>query len=292
MPRFSLSFEDWRTEIAPHIGGSILSLTHGRRTVLRPTPEEAVEAGAVRRTACFPLVPYANRIADGRFLWDGRAHHLTENFPASPHPLHGVGWRRPWQVVSADERSCVLRLEHRVQGGKPQDWPFAFDAEQRISLGSDGLRVELSVINADESAAPLGLGLHPLFPRRCSERLIFNAAGAWRNGSDMLPSSRVSGGLWEHAAGQSIDAQVLDNDFFGWNGTARIEAECSDPICIGASPVFSFLRVFTPADKDFFAVEPVSHSTDAINRDGAAELLRVQPGARLSGTMTINVGAF
>jgi aldose 1-epimerase len=289
--RFCLSFEDWRAEIAPHIGGSILSLTHARRTVLRPTPEQAVEAGAVRRTACFPLVPYANRIAAGRFFWDYRAHRLAENFPASPHPLHGVGWRRPWHVVAVDECSCVLRLEHRPQGGEQRDWPFAFDAEQKISLGMCGLRVDLSVINAEQSAAPLGLGLHPLFPRRGSERLIFNAAGAWRNGSDLLPSSRVSGGLWEHAAGQSIDAQMLDNDFFGWNGAARIEAECSDPIRIIASPVFSCLRVFTPAHKDFFAVEPVSHTTDAINRDGAAELLRVPPGARLSGTMTIDVGA-
>jgi aldose 1-epimerase len=287
--RLNLSFEDWRSEIAPQIGGSILSLTHARRTVFRPTPEEAVEAGAVRRTACFPLVPYANRIAKGRFLWDGRAHRLAENFPASLHPLHGVGWRRPWQVASADERSCVLRIEHRPQGGEQQDWPFAFDAEQKISLGSGGLRVELSVINADESAAPLGLGLHPLFPRRGSERLIFNAAGAWRNGLDMLPLSRVSGGLWEHTAGQSIDAQALDNDFFGWSGTARIETECSDAIRITASPVFSSLRVFTPEDRDFFGIEPVSHSADAINRGAAAELLRVQPGARLSGTMTIDV---
>jgi aldose 1-epimerase len=216
---------------------------------------------------------------------------LAENFPASPHPLHGVGWRRPWRVVSADERSCVLRLEHRLQGGEQRDWPFAFDAEQKISLGSGGFRVELSVINADECPAPLGLGLHPLFPRHGSERLIFNAAGAWRNGSDMLPVSRVSGGLWEHATGQSIDAQELDNDFFGWKGTARIEAGWSDPIRIIASPIFSSLRVFTPAAKDFFAVEPVSHSTNAINHGGAAELLRVPPGGCLSGTVTIDVEA-
>jgi aldose 1-epimerase len=51
------------------------------------------------------------------------------------------------------------------------------------------------------------------------------------------------------------------------------------------------LRVFTPPDKDFFAVEPVSHSTDAINRDEGAELLRVQPGERLFGTMTITMEA-
>lgn len=290
MQRLSLSFEDWRAEIAPHIGGSILSLTHAKRAVLRPTPDEAVEAGAVRRTACFPLVPYANRIADGHFLWDGRAHRLAANFPDSSHPLHGIGWRHAWQIVSAHEDRCVLWLEHRPRNGDEHDWPFAFDAEQKISLSSGGLRVELSVSNSHEAPAPLGLGLHPLFPRRGVERLIFAAAGAWRNGADMLPSAPVSGGLWDHAAGQLVGAQELDNDFFGWKGTVLIESDRAPTIRLSASPVFSWLRAFTPAHKDFFAVEPVSHSTDAVNRT-AADLLRMPPGACLSGTMSIDVDA-
>ena len=285
-----MSCGQWRADIASEIGGSILSLMHAGRAVLRPTPAEAVEARAVRRTACFPLIPYANRIADGRFAWDGQSHRLAENFPASPHPLHGIGWRRVWRVISADTGDCTLRLEHRPNSDE-QDWPFAFDAEQRISVSAEGLQVELSVSNAHPRPAPLGLGLHPLFPRRGGERLTFDAGGAWRNGADMLPAARVTGDLWDHAAGQAIGAQDLDNDFFAWQGSARIESQHLPAIRISASPVFSCLRVFTPPDKDFFAVEPVSHSTDAINRERGAELLRVQPGERLCGTMTINLGA-
>jgi aldose 1-epimerase len=288
--RISLSCGQWRADIAPEIGGSILSLAHAGRAILRATPEEAVAERAVRRTACFPLVPYANRIADGCFAWDGQSHRLAENFPASPHPLHGIGWRRAWIVVSAGVGDCTIRLEHRPHRDE-QDWPFAFDAEQRISLGADGLQVELSVSNVHARPAPLGLGLHPLFPRRGDERLTFDARGAWRNGADMLPAARVSGELWDHAAGQAIGAQNLDNDFVDWQGTARIESGSFPAIRIRATPIFSCLRVFTPPDKDFFAVEPVSHSTDAINRNRGPELLRVQSGERLCGTVTINVEA-
>jgi aldose 1-epimerase len=287
--RIRVSFEPWRAELAPHIGGSILTLTHGSRAVLRPTPDDAVAQLAVRRTACFPLVPYANRIAEGRFQWDGRDYRLAENFPDSRHPLHGVGWRRPWDVVSADESTCRLRLEHRPRAGDEEDWPFAFDAEQAIALSGTGLRVSLSVTNTHEAAAPLGLGFHPLFARRGGERLIFQASAAWRNGADMLPASRVSGDLWEHSRGQAVGAQNLDNDFVGWQGTARIESAHFPAIRISASPTLSCLRVFTPPDKDFFAVEPVSHSTDAINHGDAADVLRVLPGASVSGSMTLSV---
>ena len=105
----------------------------------------------------------------------------------------------------------------------------------------------------------------------------------------MLPVCRQVGAAWDHSAGQPVGAQNLDNDFFDWNRTARIERASLPAIRIEASSLFSCLRVFTPPDKDFFAVEPVSHLTDAINRGVAAEDLRVQPGARLSGRMTVSV---
>jgi aldose 1-epimerase len=289
--RLCLCWEDWRAELAPDIGGSVLSLSLAGHAILRPTSSEAFAQGNVRHTACFPLLPYANRIAHGRFHWQGIDHSLDENFPASVHPLHGVGWQRPWQIVCADAHSCELQFQHRPIGKESRGWPFAFDAAQRISLRESGLIIELSIVNVDELPAPLGLGLHPLFPRRGSEqRLTFVSGGAWQNGTDMLPSGVVSGGLWDHSRGQSIGAQPLDNDFFGWPGRARIESQAAPTILITASRAFSSLRVFTPAAEEFFGVEPVSHLTDAINRSATgAGMLRAEPGAALAGTVSIGV---
>ena len=285
-----LAFEDWCAEVAPQLGGSVLSLTRAALPVLRPTSDEAFASGSARRTACYPLLPYANRIAHGRFRWRGVEHALQENFPDSTHPLHGVGWRRAWQIVTADSHSCELRLEHRPRNGNERDWPFAFDAEQKISLHTSGLTISLSIVNTSASSAPLGLGLHPVFPRRGSDLLYFAAAGAWRNGADMLPAAQVSGGLWDHSGGRPVGAQALDNDFFGWGGTARIEAQSAPAIRITASGIFSVLRVFTPPGQEFFAVEPVSHITDGINRssESTAVMLSAQPGECLAGTVCID----
>jgi aldose 1-epimerase len=288
--RLLLSCEDWQAEVAPHIGGSLLSLSRAGRSILRSASDDAFASGAVRGTACYPLIPYANRIARGRFQWNGVEHHLDKNFPASPHPLHGVGWRRPWQIVRSDAQCCELQLKHRPLENDQCDWPFAFDAKQIISLRSTGLQISLSVVNVGEWAAPLGIGLHPLFPRKGSQRLIFASAGAWRNGADMLPSDEIDAGLWDHVDGQRIGEQALDNDFFGWSGTARIESDRAPAISITADPIFSALRVFTPPGQAFFALEPVSHITDAINRTSVsgAGMYCAQPGGELGGTVYID----
>jgi aldose 1-epimerase len=287
--RLLLAFEDWRAEVAPHIGGSILSLTRAAQPILRPTSQEALASGSVRRTACYPLVPYANRIAQGRFCWEGADYALPENFPDSAHPLHGVGWRRAWQVVFVDVHSCRLRLEHRPSRDVASEWPFAFDMEQEISLRTGGLTIGLSAVNASDSSAPLGLGLHPWFVRRGSERIQFTAAGAWRNGADMLRSTPISLDVWNHSEGQPVGAHELDNDFFGWGGTVRIESGDAPPIRITASGIFSVLRVFTPPGQESFALEPVSHLSNAINcpSEDGADMFNAAPGARLAGTVWI-----
>ena len=60
----ALAAGDWRATLKPERGGAMLTLDWRGRPVFRPTPEDATD---ILETACFPLVPYANRIADGRF---------------------------------------------------------------------------------------------------------------------------------------------------------------------------------------------------------------------------------
>lgn len=283
--RLALSAGGWACEVGPSMGGAILSLSRDGVAVLRPTPPDQVAAGEARASACYPLIPYANRIGQGRFVFDGVEHRLALNFPGSPHPLHGVGWRRAWRVVEAGQAGCVLALEHRAIGNAAQDWPFAFDARQRFALDPEGLTVTLELTNVSGAPAPGGFGLHPFFVRRPGEVLAFEAQGAWTNGPDMLPAERVTGGDWDFAAGRAVDGAVLDHDFFGWDGRAALTAPGAVAVTLSAGPEFPALRVYTPKGADFVAVEPVTHRTDAIHHQDQAEgAMRVlAPGETLRG---------
>ena len=105
----------------------------------------------------------------------------------------------------------MLRLEHRPDDGDKQDWPFAFDAEQNISLGTSGFECRIvGGQSAMNSPAPLGLGLHPFFPAARRRNADLRRSGRVAQRPGYVAATQVSGGLWDHAAGQAVGAQELD----------------------------------------------------------------------------------
>ncbi|HLI65099.1 MAG TPA: aldose 1-epimerase [Caulobacteraceae bacterium] len=285
-----LAAGDWAMEIAPEIGGAILRLAHAGEAVLRSTPQTAIRTGDVGWTGCFPLIPYANRIANGRFRFDGVEHHLRVGFPGAPHALHGVGWRRAWTVAEADGRSARLTLSHRPVGDAAGDWPFAFDAAQRFALDEAGLEVALALRNAADRPAPAGIGLHPFFPRPPGLTLTARAEGAWLNAGDMLPSVRSRDARFDFAS-PAAPIDGVDNDLFGWDGRAVLTRADGRRTLIEAESLFRHLRVFTPAGEAFLAVEPVSHMADAISRMDEPDhgLAVLAPGETLQGQVRFRV---
>ena len=274
--------------LAPETGGALLGWTVGRLQVLRRALPDAIVSGQVRGLAGFPLVPFANRIADGRFRWDGRDHQLDRNFGDHPHTIHGVGWQSAWTVRDASAAAAVLTLVHDARGQQARRWPFAFAAEQHIALTAQGLQVTLRVTNRHAGPAPAGLGLHPYFPRSSFGTLRFAAEGVWRNGPDSLPSRHVAvPAAWDHSGGRPIGRLALDQCFTGWDGAAHIEGHALG-LTLQAGPATRYLQVYTPAGQDFFCVEPVSHMPDAINR--AAHPMRVLgPGESFAAEITVRV---
>ena len=272
--------------LAPEIGGAVVGWAKGTVPLFRRPHPDAIMLGNVRGLSCFPLVPFSNRIAYGRFRWHGVEYQLDRNFGDHPHTIHGVGWQSVWEVAEVASASAVLRLRHDPSGAAARRWPFAFAAEQRIELGADGLRIELSVQNLHTAAAPTGLGLHPHFPLVGGATLQFDATAVWRNGADSLPSTQVAiPSEWDHAEGKRIGTAALDNCFTGWDGHAAISPA---RLTIEADALFRFLIVYTPPGRGYFCVEPVSHMPDAINRMDTVPdhgLRVLAPGETLTGAV-------
>lgn len=98
------------------------------------------------------MSPWAGRVRDGRFDFDGRTHRLPLNLP--PHSAHGVGFVNPWRVV--DPATIEMDLT--------EPWPFAGRLRQTFELHDDRFEMNLTV-EADETM-PAMLGWHPWFERR------------------------------------------------------------------------------------------------------------------------------
>jgi aldose 1-epimerase len=235
--------------------------------------------GSVLDTACFPLVPFSNRIAHGRFAWGGRDISLAPNFPGSdhPHPLHGFGWLAPWEVVAVGSRHA--RLLHRHRGGA---WPWPYRAEQELGLSETGLVHTLRVSNLGESAMPAGLGFHPYFPRNARTQYRGLHRAEWETSPDGLPVRlEVAAAAQDWWHGSPVASRSVDTVYEGREGSLDIcWPDRATRLTIEPCPLLAFTVVYVPPDAGFFCVEPVSHPTDAMNRSPATMRL-LGPGATL-----------
>ena len=288
---------DAAVAIVPGVGGSIGSFRCRGIDVLRPTPEAFRHAGDVRQFACYPLVPYSNRIAQAALASPERTHPLARNFGDHPHAIHGVGWQRAWTLEADGPAHARLALDHVPEGDTALSWPWAFRATQAFALASvpDGalLTLTLTIRNTDSHTFPFGLGWHPFFQRDASTELGFVAEGVWQTDETCLPTAHVAvPPPWRFDPPRAIDATTLDTVFTGWAGDAEIRwPSTGHRVLIEADRSCSHLVVFIPPGRDQFAVEPVTHMTDAFNRaarGGSATGTRyLRPGDAHSCTMRI-----
>jgi aldose 1-epimerase len=292
----ALAAGDARVVVAPATGGAIAAFSHRGVEVLRPAPEGSRD---VRALACWPLVPYSNRIASARLAFAGREHALARNFGDHPHAIHGTGWQRPWSVVASDEASVLLRLEHVPGRDGARAWPWPFRAMQWIAVRADErgavLTARLSIANAGDVPFPFGLGFHPIFPRTAATVIGFRAAGVWETDDTRIPTVHAAiPETWRFDPPHTPPAATIDNVFTGWDGAATLlDEERGVEVALAADSAASFLVVFAPQARDFVALEPVTHETDAFNRAArgveGTGTRKLGPGAAFSCTMRIAV---
>ena len=263
-------------------GGRIVSATFEGIDVLRRDVTSG--ASSALESACFPLVPYSNRIRQGQFTFAGESHQLAPNWDGDEHVIHGEGWLRSWEVVEQDSARAVLRLT----GG--EGWPWPYECLQEITVSKAGIGLSLTLRNMGVTPMPAGLGFHPYFPRTASTRLQFDAKRIWPPLGDTAPAAERLDSTNSFATLRLVSDCVLDHCFDGWPGTARItQVDTGLDLTIKATGAAAHCVVYTPANEPYFCFEPVTHCTGAFEADDLCEagLKILQPGQTLNLAVTI-----
>ena len=268
----TLAAGELRLAVTPEVGGCIAAFysagAAGPLHWMRPATRAALVDADPLRMASFPLVPFCNRIRDGRSDAGARPVRLAQMLADCPHALHGLGWRRPWRVLGRCATTLTLAFAHDGSAG----WPWPFEAWQRFELhATDGLTLTLGVRNLADAPMPAGLGHHPYFPRNAQTRLTTRVATVWDADAGLMPTRQSRPG-WLATLADGIEVEALrpgatfDNNFTGWSGHARIDwPERGRGLDISAAAPLDYALAFVPLDQDFFCFEPVSNVTDWMN---------------------------
>lgn len=278
--KFELHAGALRLALRADVGASIAGLWHRETPVLRSV--DPGDLDDVQQAACFPLLPYANRLGHGRFRFKGKDHTVTPNLEGEPHGMHGVGWRRPWTIDSHTAQDAVMRLSHPGDA----DWPYAFEAIEHVNLSPNALGLQLILTNTDAVPQPVGLGWWFNFPKRPRSRLHLELGQRWEADVTRLPIRRVS----QPGVDGNVSHLDFDHAFEGWSGPARIRDE---RFSLQLRALTQYLVLQSHPDDDAFAIAPCSHLPNAIHMaDPTAHGLRsLQPGesCEMSASIEISV---
>ena len=240
------------------------------------------------------LMPWPNRVADGRYDFDGATHQLALSEPDKGNALHGLAHWVSWTVAEHASSRVVLRHELAAQRG----YPWQLDLEVTYALGDDGLTTTLRATNVGDRPAPYGAGLHPYLTvgRRVDQCVLTLPASTWcamdERGHPADPVA-VDGTAYDFRAPRTVGDLVLDHPFGGvaeGSTTTLADPGSGRAVHLTVHEGIGWLHLFTGdtiegRERESLAVEPTSAPPDAF-RSGT-DLVVLEPGATHSASFTI-----
>ena len=249
------------------------------------------------------LLPFVNRIRDGRYSFEGQPHHLPCNEPTRNVALHGFGFHQPFAVTAADATADAARLALAYDApGDAPGYPFPFRAEAEYELTATGLTLTLRVRNAGPTALPLGAGWHPYFHLGgLIDELVIQApirAAVQTDPDRLLPTGELEPAP-DFANGLLLGSRFIDQSFalnLDDRPDQRIETTLFHPptnrrltLWQDAGPnQFRYLHFYTDPSRAALAVEPVTSAPDAFNTGQG--LIQLEPGATFEARWGVRMG--
>jgi aldose 1-epimerase len=288
--QFEITSGDHRATIV-EVGGGVRTYDVGDRPVLHPYDLDAMCDGAHGA----PLIPWPNRLADGRYEFEGQELQVDLTEPTKKNAIHGFLRWRPWSAEKPGSDQVVMRTRLYPMTG----YPFMLDVEVDYELTSDGLLVQTTARNIGDAACPYGCGQHPYLSP--GEGLIddcrVTVTASTRIDTDderQLPTGRepVEGTSYDFRQSDRIGDRKVDYAFTDLlrdgDGLAWTHLEGTDgaTASLWVDGSYDFLEIFTSdtlaegRSRRGLGVEPMTCAPNAFN--SGEGLVVLQPGESLT----------
>lgn len=159
---------DYTALLIPEMGANLVRLANTRLGVeiLRtPTAAEAETFKGRPQVFGLPILFPPNRIADGRYEFDGRSYEYPITIAKEHNYHHGILKSQPFQVSKAVETDQTVMIECRYYSNAGNDaiyrhFPHEFKCKITFTLSDEGLRQEVCFGNRSKQRMPVGVGFH------------------------------------------------------------------------------------------------------------------------------------
>jgi aldose 1-epimerase len=246
------------------------------------------------------LIPWPNRIQDGRYSFDGQDHQLPLDDVEEQDAIHGLVRWGSWIAGERAENRVVMEHALHPQPG----YPFSLALSVEYLLTEEGLLVRTTATNRGSRPCPYGSGNHPYLAfsgsRVDSLTLRVPANTLLRSDERGIPVDRLPVGEtdYDFRRPRAIGATELDHAFTDLvraeNGRARVELQDPDTgteLTLWVDETYPYVMVFTgdplpDVSRRSLAVEPMTCPPNAF-RSGE-QLIRLEPGRSFTSSWGID----
>lgn len=142
-----------RVAVVTEVGATLRAYAVDGRDVVRGfAADEVIHGGRGQQ-----LLPWPNRIRDGRYTFEGVAQQLSLSEPDRHNAIHGLVRSVAWQLVSQTSD----RVEQSVRVYPQSGWPGVLEATIVHTVGDSGVVTEVQATNIGDTAVPFGYAAHP-----------------------------------------------------------------------------------------------------------------------------------
>ncbi|MCY7394923.1 MAG: aldose 1-epimerase family protein [Nocardioides sp.] len=279
-------------------GAALRSLTHHGRDLVDGFAEDAMSSGGRGQL----LVPWPNRVRDGRYSYGGTEHQLALTEPSRHNASHGLARWAAWQPVGppAGGDTVTLGLRLMAQTG----YPWTLQLNVSYTLDESGLVVTQSARNLSGTAAPYASGAHPYLtagPGGLDDWQLTCPASvrALSDPERLLPAGRedVAGTAYDFREPRRVgDVQVnhaftgLITDAEGVAMTTLVDPGTGTGVALWVDRHHRWLMLYSSDDRPgsarrSLAVEPMTAGADAFN--SGENLVTLEPGGSFVATWGI-----
>lgn len=297
------SGEQWEIEhgelsaVVTEVGGGLRVLRLGDRDLVAGYgADEMASAGRGQL-----LLPWPNRMRDGRYAFDGQEHELPVTERRTETASHGLTRWEPWRLRERHEDAVVVARTLHPRPG----WPFHVEVSVAWVLDAGGLTCTTQATTVGETAAPWGYGAHPylaLGGTPADEAVLTVPADEVLLVDDrQLPAdlAPVDGTPFDLRDGRPLGDRVLDHAYTGLAGGDdrcwTVELATAEHVTrLWGGPGLDWVQVFTGRARGEggvpgVAVEPLSCPADAYNT--GTSLVRLEPGETWTAQWGIEASA-
>ena len=282
--QLEIAFADQRA-VVTEVGGGLRSYAVGEQALVDAyAADELCPSGRGQ-----VLIPWPNRISDGRYAFQGREHQLPINDHVAHAAIHGLVRWVAWTVLERETHRVVVAVVLHPQPG----YPFALALRLEYALAAEGLRVSTSATNVGGAPCPFGAGAHPyLHP---GSPTVDTSSVQLAAGSVLDPTPRpVAGTPFDLRHGQPVGPTRLDHCFTDLerdrDGLAWVTLRSPDAatgVALWADEAYPYLMLYTGDDRPdvarrSLAVEPMTCPPQAF-RTGEA-VITLAPGASVEAS--------